>query len=92
MVSPGAVTPVASCESLFGRREFLPYFQAQSMDVAIVDVPWNGILESMKMENELKAPIDGVVARVNVSAGDSVEKGQVLVFIHDPASDEEPAE
>ncbi len=45
----GARTPVASCESLFGRREFLPYFIAQSMDVAIVDVPWNGILESMKI-------------------------------------------
>ncbi|MEM7269350.1 MAG: mandelate racemase/muconate lactonizing enzyme family protein [Pseudomonadota bacterium] len=45
----GARTPIASCESLFGRREFLPYFLAQSMDVCIVDVPWNGILESMKV-------------------------------------------
>jgi len=49
MVRSGARTPIASCESLFGRREFLPYFQARSMDVAIVDVPWNGILESMKI-------------------------------------------
>lgn len=48
-VRQNTVTPVASCESLFGRREFLPYFQQQSMDVAIVDVPWNGILESMKI-------------------------------------------
>ena len=49
LVRSGARTPVASCESLFGRREFLPYFTAQAMDVAIVDVPWNGILESMKI-------------------------------------------
>ena len=48
-VRRGARTPIASCESLFGRREFLPYFQAQSMDVSIVDVPWNGILESVKI-------------------------------------------
>ena len=48
-VRRGARTAVASCESLFGRREFRPYLEAQSMDVAIVDVPWNGILESMKI-------------------------------------------
>jgi L-alanine-DL-glutamate epimerase-like enolase superfamily enzyme len=42
-------TPVASCESLFGRRQFRPYLDAQAMDVAIVDIPWNGILEGMKI-------------------------------------------
>ena len=41
------------------------------------------ILESMKMENELRAPRDGVVGRIAVNAGDSVEKGQVLVVIVD---------
>ena len=51
----GARTPIASCESLFGRREFLPYLQARSMDVAIVDVPWNGILESMKIASMAEA-------------------------------------
>lgn len=45
----GSRTPIASCESLFGRRQFRPYLDKQSMDVAIVDVPWNGILESMKI-------------------------------------------
>ncbi|MEM7190215.1 MAG: mandelate racemase/muconate lactonizing enzyme family protein [Pseudomonadota bacterium] len=49
LIRHGAKTPIASCESLFGRREFLPYLQAQSMDVCIVDVPWNGILESVKV-------------------------------------------
>ena len=44
-----ARTPVASCESLFGRRQFKDYFENYSMDVAIIDVPWNGILESTKI-------------------------------------------
>ena len=42
-------TPVASCESLFGRRQFKEYFENYSMDVGIIDVPWNGILESFKI-------------------------------------------
>ncbi|MGI9420790.1 MAG: mandelate racemase/muconate lactonizing enzyme family protein [Geminicoccaceae bacterium] len=42
-------TPLASCESLFGRRQFRPYLDAQAMDVAIIDIPWNGILEGMKI-------------------------------------------
>jgi biotin carboxyl carrier protein len=39
------------------------------------------ILESMKMENELRAPFDGVVTHVHVAAGASVEKDQPLVGI-----------
>ncbi len=42
-------TPLASCESLFTRRQFKDYFEQGSMDVGIVDLPWNGILESMKI-------------------------------------------
>jgi galactonate dehydratase len=41
--------PISSCETLIGLREFLPYFREQAMDVAIVDVPWNGIWQSMKV-------------------------------------------
>ncbi|MBV8165260.1 MAG: mandelate racemase/muconate lactonizing enzyme family protein [Alphaproteobacteria bacterium] len=44
-----ATMPIASCESLFGRRQFKPYFEAHAMDVAIVDVPWNGFIESLKI-------------------------------------------
>ena len=44
------------------------------------------ILESMKMENELRSPRDGVVTRVQVKPGDSVEKGQVLAVISDGAA------
>lgn len=41
------------------------------------------ILESMKMENELRAPRDGIVTHVKVQAGANVEKDQVLVVISD---------
>ncbi len=39
------------------------------------------ILESMKMENELKAPRSGTVERINVKPKESVDQGQVLVVI-----------
>lgn len=48
------------------------------------------ILESMKMENELRSPRNGVVLRVNVMQGASVDKDQVLVVIGDAEVD--PAE
>jgi len=39
------------------------------------------ILESMKMENELKAPKGGIVDRVEIEPGQSVEQNQVLIVI-----------
>ena len=39
------------------------------------------ILESMKMENELKTPRAGKISQINIKKGDSVEQGQVLVLI-----------
>ena len=41
--------PISSCETLLGLQEFLPYFREQAMDVAIVDTPWNGVWQSMKI-------------------------------------------
>ncbi|MBI4270599.1 MAG: mandelate racemase/muconate lactonizing enzyme family protein [Candidatus Rokubacteria bacterium] len=41
--------PVASCECLFGRRDYRPFFEAQAVDVAIIDTPWNGVAESLKI-------------------------------------------
>ena len=38
-------TPVASLESLYGRRQFRPFLEQQAVDVGIIDVAWNGILE-----------------------------------------------
>ncbi len=40
------------------------------------------ILESMKMQNELKAPRDGVMGRIRVKAGESVEQKQTLLSVH----------
>ena len=41
--------PVASGECLFGRRDYRPFLERDAMDVAIIDVPWNGIGESVKI-------------------------------------------
>src|SRR5471032_564257 len=41
--------PISSCETLIGLREFQPYFREQAMDVAIIDTPWNGVWQSMKI-------------------------------------------
>ncbi|HEV8677752.1 MAG TPA: mandelate racemase/muconate lactonizing enzyme family protein [Stellaceae bacterium] len=47
--------PISSCETLLGLREFLPYFRAQAMDVAIVDAVWNGVWQAMKIANAAEA-------------------------------------
>lgn len=39
------------------------------------------VLEAMKMENEIPAPHDGVVAQVVVTKGATVEAGDVLVTL-----------
>jgi L-alanine-DL-glutamate epimerase-like enolase superfamily enzyme len=41
--------PISSGETLFGVREFLPYFTVQAMDVAMIDAVWNGVWQSMKI-------------------------------------------
>ncbi len=39
------------------------------------------ILESMKMQNELKSPKDGTIHRIRVKAGDKVEQKQALLSV-----------
>ncbi|MBM4174648.1 MAG: acetyl-CoA carboxylase biotin carboxyl carrier protein subunit [Ignavibacteria bacterium] len=39
------------------------------------------ILEAMKMENELKSPIDGVVKQINVELGATINKNAPLITI-----------
>jgi biotin carboxyl carrier protein len=39
------------------------------------------ILESMKMQNELKAPRDGTVSRIRVKPGETVEQKQTLISV-----------
>jgi len=40
-------TPIASLESEYGCRGYGPFFAAQAVDVAVVDVVWNGFTESL---------------------------------------------
>ena len=42
-------TPIASLESLYGLKQYRPFLQQYAVDVAIVDVPWNGLWESMRI-------------------------------------------
>ena len=39
------------------------------------------ILESMKMQNELKSPRDGKISRVRIKTGDNVERKQTLLSV-----------
>ena len=49
LIRRDAPCPIASCETLHARRDFRPYFENYAMDVAIVDVIWNGLAESLKI-------------------------------------------
>lgn len=48
-------SPIAALETLFGVRQYLPYFQAQAVDVAIIDAVWNGVWQAMKIANVAEA-------------------------------------
>ncbi len=39
------------------------------------------ILEALKMENPIYAPVDGTVAEIKVSEKDEVEANQVLIIL-----------
>ncbi len=39
------------------------------------------VLEAMKMENDIPAPQDGVVASVNTGKGTSVQAGDLLITL-----------
>ena len=39
------------------------------------------VLEAMKMETEIKSPKSGTVASIEVSVGDQVKNGQVMVTL-----------
>ncbi len=42
-------TPITSCENLYGTRQYRPFFENHAMDVAAIDVIWNGFSGSKKI-------------------------------------------
>ena len=68
------------------------YYLKAPMPGLIIDVPVKEgqevkegdvlvVLESMKMQNELRSPKSGHVSRVNVKAGDNVEQRRTLLSV-----------
>lgn len=47
--------PLASLESIYTRTGYRPYLEHRAVDVAIIDVPWNGLLESVRIANLAEA-------------------------------------
>ncbi len=41
------------------------------------------ILEAMKMENEIKSSIDGIIEAIHVKEGDNLEQGVLMIEIRD---------
>ena len=41
--------PVCSGENLYGARQYKPYFERHAMDIASVDIIWNGFMGSKKI-------------------------------------------
>ncbi|MGH8149631.1 MAG: mandelate racemase/muconate lactonizing enzyme family protein [Steroidobacteraceae bacterium] len=54
-VRRAAALPIASLETLHGRRAYRPYLEAQAVDVAVVDVPWNGFAEAVRIASLAEA-------------------------------------
>ena len=42
-------TSIVSCENLYGPRQYKPYFENHAMDIASIDVIWNGFSGSKKI-------------------------------------------
>ncbi|NBT68676.1 MAG: mandelate racemase/muconate lactonizing enzyme family protein [Betaproteobacteria bacterium] len=62
LIRNNSSTPVASLETIYGSKNFLPFLLSSSVDTAIIDVQWNGIVESIKMAHLAE------VHNVNVAA------------------------
>jgi L-alanine-DL-glutamate epimerase-like enolase superfamily enzyme len=48
-------TPIASLESIYRVKGYLPYLEAHACDVAIIDIVWNGLPESVKIAQAAEA-------------------------------------
>ncbi|MFE4194576.1 mandelate racemase/muconate lactonizing enzyme family protein [Paenarthrobacter sp. NPDC056912] len=48
-IKRSATMPIASLESLYGAQAYRPYLEARSVDVPLIDVLWNGAVQSSKI-------------------------------------------
>jgi L-alanine-DL-glutamate epimerase-like enolase superfamily enzyme len=55
LIRSRAPCPIASHESVTGRRAFRPFLDAYAADVAIIDIIWNGFLEAIKIASMAEA-------------------------------------
>lgn len=48
-IRQSTTTPIASLETVYGRRNLKPYLEQTGVDVVIIDPQWNGMVEAIKM-------------------------------------------
>ena len=48
-IKQATTTAICSGENLYTARQYKPFFDRQALDVAMVDVPWNGVTASKKI-------------------------------------------
>ena len=48
-IKQSSSTRIASCESLVTTRQYRPFLELHATDVAIIDVPWNGFSQAVKI-------------------------------------------
>jgi L-alanine-DL-glutamate epimerase-like enolase superfamily enzyme len=49
LIRQSTTTPIASLETILGRRALKPYFDARCVDIAIIDPQYNGVVEAVRM-------------------------------------------
>jgi galactonate dehydratase len=49
LIRRSTTTPIGSLEAILGRRNFRRFLEHRSVDVAIIDVQWNGMPEALRM-------------------------------------------
>jgi len=49
LIRQSTTTPIASLETILGRRNLKPYLENYTVDVAIIDAQWNGLIEATRM-------------------------------------------
>ena len=64
-IRQSTTTPIGSLEAIFGRRNLKPYLEAHSVDVAIIDVQWNGMTEALRMASMADAYEVNVAAHIS---------------------------